>query len=63
MITIDLSQRQVLDVDPRAIQQINFTANFDKEGNTTMFFVIEEAKETLLDFSKGTVKVLRVQLR
>ena len=63
MITIDLSQRQVLDVDPRAIQQINFTANLDKAGNTTMFFVIEEAKETLLDFSKGTVKVLRVQLR
>ena len=63
MITIDLSKQQVLDVDPRAIQQINFTANFDKAGNTTMFFVIEEAKETLLDFSKGTVKVLRVQLR
>ena len=63
MITIDLSQRQVLDVDPRAIQQINFTANLDKAGNTTMFFVIEEAKETLLDFSKGTVNVLRVQLR
>ena len=63
MITIDLSQRQVLDVDPRAIQQINFTANLDKAGNTTMFFVIEEAKETLLDFSKGTVKFLRVQLR
>ena len=63
MITIDLSQRQVLDVDPRAIQQINFTANFDKAGNRTMFFVIEEAKETLLEFSKGTVKFLRVQLR
>ena len=63
MITIDLSQRQVLDVDPRAIQQINFTVNLDKAGNTIMFFVIEEAKETLLDFSKGTVNVLRVQLR
>ena len=63
MITIDLSQRQVLDVDPRAIQQINFKANLDKAGNRTMFFVIEEAKETLLDFSKGTVKFLRVQLR
>ena len=63
MITIDLSQQQVLDVDPRAIQQINFTVNLDKAGNTIMFFVIEEAKETLLDFSKGTVKVLRVQLR
>ena len=63
MITIDLSQRQVLVVDPRAIQQINFTANLDKAGNRTMFFVIEEAKETLLEFSKGTVKFLRVQLR
>ena len=63
MITIDLSQRQVLDVDPRAIQQINFKANLDKAGNRTMFFVIEEAKETLLEFSKGTVKFLRVQLR
>ena len=63
MIATDLSKQQVLDADPRAIQQINFTANLDKAGNTTMFFVIEEAKETLLDFSKGTVKVLRVQLR
>ena len=63
MITIDLSQRQVLDVDPRAIQQINFKANLDKAGNRTMLFVIEEAKETLLEFSKGTVKFLRVQLR
>ena len=50
MITIDLSQQQVLDVDPRAIQQINFTVNLDKAGNTIMFFVIEEVKETLLDF-------------
>ena len=63
MITIDLSQQQVLDVDPRAIQQINFLANLDRAGNTTMFFITEEAKETLLDFSKGTAKVLRVQLR
>ena len=33
-------------------------ANLDREGNTTMFFIIEEAKETVLDFSQGTVKVL-----
>ena len=58
MIAIDLSKQQVLDADPRAIQQINFTANLDRRGNTTMFFSIEEAKETLLDFSKGTVKIL-----
>ena len=41
MIAIDLSKQQVLDADPRNIQQINFTANLDRAGNTTMFFIIE----------------------
>ena len=58
MIAVDLSKQQVLDADPKAIQQINFTANLDRAGNTTMFFIIEEAKETVLEFSQGTVKVL-----
>ena len=58
MIVVDLSKQQALDADPKAIQQINFTANLDRAGNTTMFFIIEEAKETVLDFSQGTVKVL-----
>ena len=58
LIAIDLTKQHALDVDPRAIQQINFTANLDRAGNTTMFFIIEEAKETVLDFSQGTVKVL-----
>ena len=57
---IDLSKQQELDADPRAIQQINFTANLDRVGNTTMSFIIEEAKETVIEFSKGTVKVLCV---
>ena len=47
LIAIDLSKQQELDVDPRAIQQISFTANLDRGGNTTMFFIIEEAKETI----------------
>ena len=50
IMAIDLSKQQTLDVDPRAISQINFTANLDREGNTTMFFIIEEAKETVLNF-------------
>ena len=58
MIAIDLRKQQALDADPRAIQQINFTAKLDRDGNTTMFFIIEEAKETVQDFSQGTVKVL-----
>ena len=40
MIAIDLSKQYVLDVDPRAIQQLNFTVNLNKAGNTTMFFII-----------------------
>ena len=58
MIAIDINKQQALDTDPRAIQQINFIANLDRTGNTTMFFIIEEAKETVLDFSQGTIKVL-----
>ena len=58
LIAIDLSKQQALNPDPRAIQQINFTANLDREENTTMFFITEEAKETVLDFSQGTAKVL-----
>ena len=58
MIAVDLSKQQALDADPRAIQQINFTANLDRAGNTRVYFILEEAKETILDFSQGTVKVL-----
>ena len=61
MIEIDLSKQQALDSDPRAVQQIDFTANLDREGNTTMFFIIKKAKETVAEFSQGTVKVLRMQ--
>ena len=58
MIAIDLSKQQALDADPRAVQQINFTANIERRGNTTMFFIVEEAKETVLDFSQGAIKFL-----
>ena len=58
MIAVDLSKQQALDVDPRAIQQINFTANLDRAGNTSVYFILEEAKQTILDFSQGTVKML-----
>ena len=58
IIAIDLSKQQSLDADPRAIQSINFTTNLDRAGNTTMFFIIEERKQIVLDFSQRTVKVL-----
>ena len=58
MIAVDLSKQQALDADPRAIQQINFTANLNRAGNTPVYFILEESKEIILDFSQGTVKVL-----
>ena len=57
LIAIDLRKQQKLDTDPKAIQQINFTGNLDEARGSTAFFIIEEANETVLDFSKGTVKV------
>ena len=60
MIAIDLSKQQALDADPKAIQQIDFTGSLARQGhtNSTMFFIIEEAKETNLYFSQGIVKIL-----
>ena len=52
MIAVDLSKQQALDADPRAIQQINFTVNLDRAGNTRVYFIVEEPKETILDFSQ-----------
>ena len=46
MIVVDLSKQQALDADPRAIQQINFTANLDRAGSTRIYLILEEAKET-----------------
>ena len=61
MIAVDLSKQQALDADPKAIQQINFTENLDRAGNTRFYFMLEETKETVFEFSQGTVKVLRMQ--
>ena len=58
MIAVDLSKQQALDADPRVIQQINFTGNLDRAGNTRIYFILEEVKETILEFSQGTVKAL-----
>ena len=57
MIPIDLSKEQALDVDSKAIHQSNFTRNLHRAEGATIFFIIEEPKETILDFSQGTVRV------
>ena len=58
MIAVDLSKQQALDADPKAIQQTNFTANLDRARNTRFYFILEEAKKTVFEFSQKTVKVL-----
>ena len=58
MIVVDLSKQQALDADPRAIQQVNFIADLNRAANTRFYFILEEAKEIILDFSQGTVRVL-----
>ena len=57
MIAIYLNKQQVLDAAPKAMQQINFTGNLDRDANTITFFINEEANEPILDFSQGTVRV------
>ena len=57
-IAIDLSKQEALDADPKVLQQITFTGNLDRAEAAAMFVIIKEAKETKLDFSKGTVRVL-----
>ena len=52
MISVDLSKQQVLDANPKAIQQINFRTNLDRAGNTRFYFILEEAKETVFEFHK-----------
>ena len=49
----------MLDADPEAIQQINFTGNLDRV--VTIFLIIEEAKETTFDFSNRTVRVFEIE--
>ena len=61
MVAVDLSKQQALNVDPKAIQQCNFTANLDRAGRTRFSFILEEVKETAFEFSQGTVKVLWMQ--
>ena len=58
MIALELSKKEALDTDPRAIQQISFTTNLYRAGNARIYFILVEAKETILDFSRKFVKVL-----
>ena len=55
LVAVDLSKQKELDADPRAIQQIEF--KYILETNSTIYWILEKSKETILEFYKGTVKV------
>ena len=55
LVAVDLSKQKELDADPRAIQQIEF--KYILGTNSTIYWVLEKSKETILEFYKGTVKV------
>ena len=56
LIAPDLSKQKVLDADPRAIQEIIFTGK--ATANVMIYYILEQSKETTLQLSKGTAKVL-----
>ena len=61
IIAADLSKQKALDADSRATQQIIFTGEIKatvENARVIIFYVLEKSKETILEFSKGTTKVL-----
>ena len=60
LIAVDLSKQKALDADPRAIQQIVFQGVVGGANNTKirLYTILEKSKETILEFAKGTAKVL-----
>ena len=61
LIAVDLSKQKALDADPKAIQQIIFTGKIkatEADTRVIIYYILEKSKETILEFSKGTTKVL-----
>ena len=60
LIAVDLSKQKALDADTRAIQQIVFQGVVGGDDGTKirLYTILEQWKETILEFAKGTAKVL-----
>ena len=58
MLEMDLNKQQALGANPKATQEINFRGNLGQPENITMFSIIEEAKETILEFPQGAARAL-----
>ena len=65
IIAADLSKQKALDANSRAIQQITFTGEIKPTVANTrviIYYILEKSKETISEFSKGTTKVLQVNI-
>ena len=58
LIVVDLSNQQGLDVDPKAIHQINLTASLDRAGNTRTYFILEDVNELFTSNCKSFVNAI-----
>ena len=56
LLAIDLSKQKELDADPRVFQQIEFIGSVNDD--VVILAVLEQSKETVLEFYKGTAKVM-----
>ena len=65
LIAVDLSKQKALDADSRAIQQIIFTGKIkatDPNTRVIIYYILEQSKETVLEFFKRTTKVLQLHI-
>ena len=60
MIAVDLSKQQVLDADPRAIQQINFTANLDRDGNKNLLYSRKSERNYFRLFARNSKSIVNI---
>ena len=60
LIAADLSKQKALDADSRAIQQIIFTGK--ASADVMIYYILEQSKETILQLSKRTAKVLQLHI-
>ena len=60
LIAVDISKQKALDADSRAIHQIIFTGK--ASANVLIYYILEKSKETMLEFAKGTAKVLQLHI-
>ena len=65
LIAADLTKQKALDADSRAIQQIIFTGKIKSTVENTrviIYYILKQSKETILEFAKGTTKVLQLHI-